>query len=192
MTWQAKTYYKAGTYTQDLDLYAKWTVNTYGITYELGDKKAYLNSATVYSFTINDSVKLGKPTLSGYTFIGWYTNPEKTKAITEIPVGTQSNITVYAKWEYTPIYKAKNQKVSGVKLNKKGKKLTISWKKVKGCTYQVKVSKKANMKGAKTYTVKGTKLTLKKIKGKRYVQIRTQKVVNEKKYSGVWTKVKSK
>jgi hypothetical protein len=48
------------------------------------------------------------------------------------------------------------------------------------------------MKGAKTYTVKGTKLTLKKIKGKRYVQIRTQKVVNEKKYSGVWTKVKSK
>ena len=34
----------------------------------------------------------------GYTFVGWYSDPELTNPITEIPAGSKGDFVIYAKW----------------------------------------------------------------------------------------------
>lgn len=187
--WDA--YYDKGYLHSDIDLYALWEIKNYRITYELYD--GVVHSSAPRTFTVNDYVKLPKPTKDGYTFLGWYTDRERTRSkITEIPKGTTESITVYAKWEKTTIHRAKNTTVKGLKAKKKGKTLTLTWKPVKGYKYQVRVAKKNTMKGAKTYKVSKNKLVLKKIKGARYMQVRTYKKILDKTYYGKWSSIKDK
>ena len=80
---------------------------------------------------------------------------------------------------------------------KKGKVLTVKWKKVSGVTgYQIQYSLKKNMKGAKTVTVKGAKKTSRKIKKlkknkKYYVRLRAYKGNGKNRVYSKWTKIKS-
>lgn len=48
--------------------------------------------------TIENKVVLLEPTRKGYTFQGWYTEPEHLNKITEIEAGQIGNIRLYAKW----------------------------------------------------------------------------------------------
>lgn len=103
------TEYESGTWNvaSDVTLVAKWTANTYNITY---DDTAETNvvvsfnpnysGATTTTTTLTNGQTLTYPTVptrSGYAFVGWYTDSScKTKynfsgTITE-------NITLYAKW----------------------------------------------------------------------------------------------
>ena len=85
------------TYADSVTLYAKWTVNTYKITYNLNG--GINNSKNVTTRKYGKAVTLYNPTRTGYTFGGWYTNKSCTgTAVTKIKKTYTKNVTLYAKW----------------------------------------------------------------------------------------------
>ena len=80
--------------TGDLELVAAWQAGSYNINYQLDGG---INNETNPSvFTAEDEVELNAPTKVGYNFLGWYLNDE---LVNKIPVGTNGDVTVVAKWE---------------------------------------------------------------------------------------------
>ncbi len=82
-------------------LYAYWynlnaPAPTFTISYELNGGTNASNAPT--SYTQGNTTTLPKPTLSGYTFVGWSTDEEGTNIITKISSTTHGNITLYAQW----------------------------------------------------------------------------------------------
>jgi len=128
----------------------------------------------------------------GYTFLGWYTKKSGGREITSATQITENSITLYAHWSKI---KPKSVSISKLKSKQPGE-MTVTIKNVKSASgYQIKYSKKKNMKSAKTRTVIGNKNTITGLKGKKtyYVQARmyqTDSVSGKKKY-GPWSSVKS-
>ena len=88
----------------DLELYAKWELASYSITYDINlyDMEPY-----VEYYTADEAVYLQEFNISGYKFLGWYTNDIDEIKIEKIDVGNTTNISVIAKWEietYTITY----------------------------------------------------------------------------------------
>ena len=94
-------------------LYGDFTPVEYTITYDYRDKdiqekKLYPENAETY--TIEDTVTLNSITnkgMFGKTFLEWRCDLDKdgvAEKITEIPVGTTGNLTVYAYWNYPVSY----------------------------------------------------------------------------------------
>jgi len=83
--------------TGDVDVYAKWKEKEYTITYHLNGGTN--NAANPTSYTKNDVVTFKDPSWGGHTFLGWYSDPDCTVAITGIPVGSKGNVDIYAKWK---------------------------------------------------------------------------------------------
>lgn len=82
----------------DVTLYAKWSLETYNITYNLVGGTNNKNNPS--SFTIQSAdITLQAPTKTGYNFVGWYSDSEYNTPITKIANGTYGNIELYAKWE---------------------------------------------------------------------------------------------
>ncbi|MBQ3016970.1 MAG: InlB B-repeat-containing protein [Clostridia bacterium] len=78
-------------------LYAIWKRDTYTITYEL-DRGINASNPTSYHVE-SDTIELLEPTKSGFTFLGWYTDPSMTSGrITAIESGSHGNLVLYAKW----------------------------------------------------------------------------------------------
>lgn len=112
------------------------------------------------------------------------------------------NVNIKLKLKIETLKKAvqvKNPKqVKNVKVISKKKKLTIKWKKQKNITgYRVKVgTNKKITKNKKVITIKKNKnkIVIKELKAnkKYFVRVRAYKVVNGKKYWGVWSKIVSK
>ena len=76
---------------------AKWTLDTYTITYNLngGTLSTEKNSYTVES----DDITLDTPTRKGYLFLGWYTNSDLTGTpVTSIDHGSTGDKQFWAKW----------------------------------------------------------------------------------------------
>jgi uncharacterized repeat protein (TIGR02543 family) len=83
--------------TGNLAFWAKWTINTYTITYTLNGGADGGNPAT-YTVT-TPTITLVAPTQNGYTFGGWFTNAGLTgSAVTSIPTGSTGNLAFWAKW----------------------------------------------------------------------------------------------
>jgi len=84
--------------TGNITLYAKWTPIYYSVTFKNlnGASHPYANDATTY--TVAKAVSLKKPTKTGYTFSGWYTDVNLKKKITGIKKGSTGDKTLYAKW----------------------------------------------------------------------------------------------
>ncbi len=82
----------------DITVYAKFTLQTYTITYVLGDLAGTTHTNPT-TFDVVNPVTFTEPTTAtlGYTFINWYLNPEKTMKVTTTE-GIGENITVYARW----------------------------------------------------------------------------------------------
>ena len=81
----------------NITLYGKW-IKVYTLSYVLnGGEKA--NSRTSYT-SETATFALGEATgREGYTFAGWYDNPDfEGAAVTEIPLGSSGDKTFYAKW----------------------------------------------------------------------------------------------
>ncbi|MBS5576164.1 MAG: InlB B-repeat-containing protein [Firmicutes bacterium] len=94
-------------------LYGDFTPVEYTITYDyrdkdIADKNLYPENAETY--TIEDTVTLNPITnkgMFGKTFLEWRCDLDKdgvAEKITEIPVGTTGNLTVYAYWNYPVSY----------------------------------------------------------------------------------------
>ena len=78
---------------------AQWTPTTYNITYENmeGATNALVNVATYNIETA--TITLGTPTRGHDRFDGWFTDDGVwSDEVTEIPLGSHGDITLYAKW----------------------------------------------------------------------------------------------
>ena len=82
----------------DVTLYAKWTLNTYSISYNLNGGTN--NGANPSSVSIESpSIALATPTKGISRFLGWYTTPDFSgNPINIITTGAQQALTLYAKW----------------------------------------------------------------------------------------------
>lgn len=77
--------------------------------------------------------------------------------------------------------------------NIKGKKITLSWKKVNGTKgYLIQYSNKKNFKVKKSRTISKNSYTIRKLKKKKtyYIRVRAYKLSGKKKVYGAWSKVK--
>lgn len=79
---------------QDIDIYAKWN-KCYDINYNMDG--GILPNNYVRDFTEDEEVELPQPTKYNHRFLGWYDN--NGKIVEKINVGTNTNITLFAKWE---------------------------------------------------------------------------------------------
>ena len=84
--------------TGNLEFWAKWSQDTYAITYNLDGGTNSGNNLAAYKeadtpITLYDATKLG------YTFGGWYDNSALSGSpITTVAEGTTGNLTYWAKW----------------------------------------------------------------------------------------------
>ncbi len=85
-------------------------------------------------------------------------------------------------------------KIKKVKAAKKGKKATVTWKKISGAAgYQVTYGTKKSLKKAKTVTVNASKskAVIRKLKNKKYyVRVRAFKTYRGQTFYGSYSKVK--
>ncbi|MGD9901567.1 MAG: InlB B-repeat-containing protein [Spirochaetales bacterium] len=77
----------------DLNLYAKWQINTYTLTLD----KRYDGLSQIINYTYGDTITLPTLTRSGYTFGGWYFDSTFNSAATNSSALNQT-VTLYAKW----------------------------------------------------------------------------------------------
>lgn len=80
----------AGT-TGELEFYAKWRAREYTITFN-----SPLVPVPQQKYHVNTGATWTNPSLNGYNFIGWC--DDNDQLVTNIPVGTTGNITLYANW----------------------------------------------------------------------------------------------
>ena len=86
------------TATGNKTYYAKWTANTYTITYNKNDG-TIANESNYTSYTYGAGLTLPTPTRTGYTFDGWYTTSSFSGSkVTSISTTDYGNKTYYAKW----------------------------------------------------------------------------------------------
>ena len=83
--------------TGNITLHAKWTADTYTITYNLYEGENNADNPTSYNIETR-TITLFSPTKTGYTFGGWYTDEAFTNAKTQIANGSTGDITLHAKW----------------------------------------------------------------------------------------------
>lgn len=85
----------------DIKLFAKWSVNTYKIIYNLdGGTNAVSNPS---NYTISSGlITFANPSKAGFRFAGWFADAGFTTAVASIPAGSTGDIALFAKW--TPVY----------------------------------------------------------------------------------------
>ena len=91
----------SGTYSllSDLKLTADWELQTYKVTYNLNGGTNNKNNPS--SITYFDNVNLQAATKTGYTFNGWYSDPEFTDKVTSINEAN-ADVVLYAKFTANP------------------------------------------------------------------------------------------
>ncbi|HPA72987.1 MAG TPA: InlB B-repeat-containing protein, partial [Spirochaetota bacterium] len=81
----------------DVTLYAQWTADSYTITYMLNGGTN--DSGNPASYTVETpTITLQPATRAGYEFGGWYSDAGFTVQVTQIPVGSTGDRTLYAQW----------------------------------------------------------------------------------------------
>ncbi len=94
--------------TSDMTLYAKWSINSYTVTFKSN------NGSTTRSVTVNYGstvTKPANPVRAGYKFIGWYKESTLTTMWNFTTGIITANMTLYAKWSinsYTVTFKSNN------------------------------------------------------------------------------------
>ena len=141
----------------EVTLYAQWEPRQYKIVYKLnGGKNNKKNPATYTKYT--GAITLKKPTRTGYTFKGWYSNKKCTKKVTGIKKGATGTKTFYAKWQKKK-YKINYQLNGGTNSSKNPTGYTVTSKTVK-----LKAPKKNGYVFKGWYTDKKCKKKITKIK----------------------------
>jgi uncharacterized repeat protein (TIGR02543 family) len=81
--------------TANTTLYAKWTINSYIVSFNSQDGSAIPSITTNYNTSITAPTT---PTLTGYTLAGWYKDAACTNAWNFASDMVTTNTTLYAKW----------------------------------------------------------------------------------------------
>ncbi|RPH33071.1 MAG: T9SS C-terminal target domain-containing protein [Bacteroidales bacterium] len=81
--------------TTNATLYAKWTINTYTVTFNTQGGNSISSVSANFNSTITTP---STPTRTGYTFNGWYKEASCTNQWAFATDVVTSNITLYAKW----------------------------------------------------------------------------------------------
>lgn len=96
----------------DKSFYAKWSAVEYFVTFHTYDgtnAESNTNCDDKYKYTVeSDSLTLGSPVKSNYSFGGWYVNENfEGESVAMIVKGASGNLDLYAKWiacEYSIAY----------------------------------------------------------------------------------------
>lgn len=88
--------------TGNKNVYAKFTIEEYTITYHLDGGNNHKNNPSTYTVTYSGS--LLDPNKNDMEFVGWYTDAKFESPITEIVTGTTGNLDLYAKWSKKSSY----------------------------------------------------------------------------------------
>lgn len=112
----------------DQTLHAVWKPHVYSISYELNG--GVLTGEVPTEYTFNKICYLVVPPIKEkYVFDGWYMDADLKKRVYDISVGTQGDITLYAKWSEAvailPIPTKKGYRFLGW-VDKKGKSISIT------------------------------------------------------------------
>ncbi|MFU8892127.1 MAG: InlB B-repeat-containing protein [Luteolibacter sp.] len=94
------SYGEAATYTANADvaLFAKWTANTYTVTFDPNGGEAPVPASKLVTYGSSYDV-LATTTRDGHSFNGWFTAPSGGSLITTgTPVAIDANHTLYAQW----------------------------------------------------------------------------------------------
>lgn len=85
-------------------LLAKWSINEYSISYDLGGGNLEENIENPEIYTVeNEDIVLNNPTKIGYAFLGWTgSNGETAQMTVNIPKGSTGDKTYIANWEAVP------------------------------------------------------------------------------------------
>lgn len=86
--------------TGDINLYAKWSISNYNITYELDGGSNHWQNPPTYTM-LDATIDFMEPTKSDFVFFGWFDNStdfSEPRKITQILTGSTGNKTLYAKW----------------------------------------------------------------------------------------------
>ena len=71
------------------------------------------NGGTLPEYSLVEGAALPIPTKTGYTFAGWYENPEFSGTpVTDIPTDSTENLNFYAHWQNIPVTDVKLDKTS--------------------------------------------------------------------------------
>ena len=83
----------------NLDLYARWEILEYTISYKLNGGQ--MSSDSVIKYNVNtETFNLPTPEKAGHKFMGWYTSSEfEGDAVIQIIKGMALDLELYAKWE---------------------------------------------------------------------------------------------
>lgn len=85
--------------TENLNFYAKWTANTYTVTFDANGGSVSQTSAVTVAGKLTS---LPTPTYNGYNFLGWYTQKDGGDEVTTNTVFTKDT-TIYAHWQNIPV-----------------------------------------------------------------------------------------
>ena len=86
--------------TADITLHAKWTINSYTVTFNSNGGSALISQSVFYNATATTPAP---PARSGYLFGGWFSDAALTSPfVFTTPI--TANITLYAAWTLPPVY----------------------------------------------------------------------------------------
>lgn len=86
-----------GSFDETVTLYAKWGERAYTISYELNGGKGDEKNPT--SYIMGKQPLFYNPVKENYSFMGWFTDKEMTKEVTEADFVSAQDLTLYAKWQ---------------------------------------------------------------------------------------------
>ena len=100
--------------TKDMTLYAKWTINTYTVSFDSVGGSSVDEKTVDYNTLVT---KPENPTKSGYTFGGWYEDEACTN-VYDFTIPVTKDMTLYAKWTINT-YKVSFDSVGGSSVDEK-------------------------------------------------------------------------
>ena len=80
--------------TGDITLYAKWNINSYTVSFDSNGGSSVAAQSATYNTAAS---KPADPSMTGYTFAGWFTDKDCTTAY-DFSSKVTGDITLYAKW----------------------------------------------------------------------------------------------
>ncbi|GHT56525.1 hypothetical protein FACS1894109_05730 [Spirochaetia bacterium] len=90
-----------------VNLYAKWTANTYTVTFNKNNTDSGSTEANPQTAVVADGGTVNplptQPTRTGYTFVGWNTAADGSETAFTATTTVTASITVYAQWIDTPL-----------------------------------------------------------------------------------------